>query len=139
MCNIHFLDHIGTVDDFFAELLNRIYGHSLVNLNHSDLNTAAIDYGDKQKRIAVQITSERYKSEIQKTLDVFSKHGLSQDYDALKILIVGRRKGNYSDLKVPQGIKFSGKDDVIDIEGLVEEISLLDIDKIKEIDAFVQN
>src|SRR5580658_2389401 len=84
-----------------------VYGLSLVNLNHQNLNAAAIDLGDIKNRVAVQVTSERTKAKIQKTLDSFSQHGLAVDYDTLKVLIIGDRTGDYPTLTLPEGVTFS--------------------------------
>ena len=51
---IRFFDLNVASEDFFASLLNAIYGYSLVNLNHDALNKAAVDLGDKAQRLAVQ-------------------------------------------------------------------------------------
>jgi tetratricopeptide (TPR) repeat protein len=130
---IHFFDLNVVAEDFFADLLNAVYGFSLVNLNHQNLNAAAVDLGDTTRRIAVQVTSERAKAKIQKTLNAFSKHGLANDYDSLKILIIGDRTGDYPTLDVPEGITFSAKDDVIDIGQLLKDIAQLPVETLKTI------
>lgn len=130
---IRFFDLNVASEDFFASLLNSVYGYSLVNLNHENLNKAAVDLGDKAKRLAVQVTSERSKTKIQKTVDKFVEHGLANDYDALKVLIIGERTGDYPTLTVPPGITFSGKDDVIDIPRLMRDISQLGVDHLQRI------
>mgnify|MGYP001026942810 CR=1 FL=1 len=40
---VHFFDLNVVAEDFFAALLNKVYGYSLVNLNHADLNKEAVD------------------------------------------------------------------------------------------------
>lgn len=125
---VHFFDLNIVAEDFFAELLNAVYGYSLVNLNHQDLNRAAIDLGDPVRRIAVQVTSQRTKTKIQKTVDTFASHRLADDYDTLKVVIIGDRTGDYPTLTVPAGVTFSGAEDVIDIEWLMKDISRLDVE-----------
>ena len=124
--SVHFFDLNVVSEDFFAALLNLVYGYDLENLNHEELNKAAVDLGDKKNRIAVQVTSQRTKPKIQKTLNTFYEHGLTDDYDMLKVLIIGDRTGNYPTLKVPEGMSFSGDSDVIDISGLMKDICGLD-------------
>jgi hypothetical protein len=130
---VHFYDINVVAEDFFAHLLNAVYGYSLVNLNHDDLNKAAIDLGDSSARIAVQVTSQRNKAKVQKTLDKFSEHGLADDYDTLKVFIIGDRTGDYPTLQVPTGVSFSGSGDVIDIDGLMKDISGLDTEELTHI------
>lgn len=54
-------------EDFFADLLNLVFGTNLVNLNLEKLNFPAIDLGDDKKRVCYQVTSTNDKPKIQKT------------------------------------------------------------------------
>ncbi|MCX2546578.1 SMEK domain-containing protein [Pseudomonas sp. COW5] len=121
--SVHFLDLNIAAEHFFEKLLNQVYSYNLINLNHSKLNAAAIDLADHSIGLAVQVTSDRRADKIQKTLDNFSKHGLGTKYKTLKVLIIGRRTGHYSTVKVPNGVIFSGRDDVIDNKSLIQAIS----------------
>lgn len=120
--SMHFFDLNIAAEHFFQRLLNQIYGYSLVNLNHSQLNAAAIDLADKNISLAVQVTSDRRAQKIQKTLDKFVKHGLGTTYKSLKILVIGERTGKYSTLTVPAGVFFDGSTDVIDNKSLMQDI-----------------
>lgn len=133
---VHFFDLNVAAEDFFARLLNEIYGWSLQNLNHTDLNKAAVDLGDStdpNKRIAVQVTSERSATKIKKTLKKFEDHGLGTDYELLKVLIIGDRTGNYQTVSVPAGVSFSPANDVIDIDGLMKSIKAMSLTQIEGI------
>ncbi len=130
---IRFFDQNIVSEDFFAGLLNAVYDYSLVNLNHTDLNAVAIDLGDETNRIAVQVTSERSKAKVQKTVDKFVEYGLVKYYDRLIVLIIGDRTGDYETLTVSDEMTFSGKDDVIDIADLIKKINQLDVGKLKSI------
>jgi hypothetical protein len=110
----------------------------LVNINNNDFNKAAIDLGDSSARLAVQVTSQRNKTKIQKTLDKFVKHGLADDYDTLKVLIIGDRTGDYPTLQIPAGVSFSGSIDVIDIDGLMKDISRLGTTELTQIAALIR-
>ena len=130
---IRFFDLNVVAEDFFADLLNAVYGLSLVNLNHEGLNAVAIDLGDATHRIAVQVTSERTKVKIQTTLDSFSQHDLAANFDALKVLIIGDRTGDYPTLTVPEGVTFSARDDVLDIGQLIKDIARLPVERLHTI------
>jgi tetratricopeptide (TPR) repeat protein len=121
-------------EDFFAKLLNCVYGHSLTNLNHSGLNAVAIDLGDTVARLAFQVTSERNATKIQKTLNKFAEHGLSGDFNKLKVLLIADRTGAYGTVKVPGGITFNGVTDVIDINDLIRDIMTMEIERLEAID-----
>ena len=131
---IHFFDLNVVAEDFFADVLNQLYGWHLVNLNHQGLNAAAVDLGDPNQRVAVQVTSDRTKKKVQKTIDVFAANGLERDYDHLYVLIIGARTGNYPGLTLPSGVAFDGKQHVIDDERLLQKInsmSLTDLGRFK--------
>jgi hypothetical protein len=128
-----FFDLNVVAEDTFARLLNEVYGYALVNLNHKGLNQVAIDLGDVKRRLGVQVTSQRDKGKIQKTIDKFEKHGLSQDYTALKVVIIGERTGNYPTLSVPRSVQFAPKDDVIDVDDLLQEIESFDLSRLDRI------
>ncbi|AHL34728.1 hypothetical protein CD58_18300 [Pseudomonas brassicacearum] len=119
---MHFFDLNIAAEHFFERLLNQIYGYNLVNLNHSQLNAAAIDLADKNLGLAVQVTSDRRAQKIQKTLDKFGKHGLGTTYKSLKVLLIGKRTGKYSTVVVPSGVNFNCITDVIDNKSLMQDI-----------------
>ncbi len=131
--SIQFFSLNVVAEDFFAKLLNEVYGYDLQNLNHSDLNSVAIDLGDTEQRIGVQVTSQRRKDKVQKTIDKFASHGLETDYVILKIFIIGKRTGKYKNLRVPDAVAFSGETDVIDIDDLMRDIARLDVAKQEKI------
>lgn len=137
--SIHLFDVNVVAEDFFASLLNEVYGYSLVNLNHADLNCAAIDLGDPGQRVAFQVTSERTKAKIQKTVNTFVQHGLEDQYDTLKVIIIGDRTGDYPNLAVPSGITFNGKNDVVDIAGLMNNINRLDVSTLERIATLIRS
>lgn len=130
---IHFFDLNIVAEDFYAELLNIIYGWDLVNLNHSDLNAVAIDLGDAKRKIAVQVTSNRTKHKIQKTLDKFEEHKLSTYFNQLKVVIIGERTGNYPGLNLPTSLVFDGKSDVLDDSEILKAITGLSTPKVLEV------
>ena len=45
-------------ENFYADLLNIIYGYQLKNLNKYEKNNAAIDLGDVKSKICIQVTSD---------------------------------------------------------------------------------
>lgn len=122
---LHFFDLNVVSEDFFLEVMNLAYGLKLVNLNHNDLNSAAVDLGDARGGIAVQVTSERTKTKIQNSIDTFVKYGLHRKYSELRILIIGPRTGNYPTLNVPSSLSFDPKRDVIDDEQLLKHFGTL--------------
>lgn len=136
---IHFFDLNIIAEDFYANLLNIVYDWDLENLNHTNLNAIAVDLGDLGRKIAVQVTSVRTKPKIQETLCKFDKYSLSKKFDTLKVVLIGSRTGNYPNLKIPNGLKFNGIEDVIDESTLIKKISSLSITKINDILELMNN
>lgn len=120
---IKLLDLNVAAEHFYKELLNKIFQYELKNLNTYAPNTPAIDLGDEKSGVAFQVTAERRSEKIQRTIDKFASNGLSAKYPHLKILVIGKRTGNYSSIKVPQGISFNTKTDIVDTNDLIRKIN----------------
>lgn len=79
-------------ENFFAGLLNRIFGWKLLNLNVEERkNYPAIDLGDKHSRVAVQVTAENSFDKIRTTVNTFYEYNLNEEYNLLIILILSRK------------------------------------------------
>lgn len=135
---IHFFDLNIVAEDFYADLLNIIYDWDLVNLNHTKLNAVAVDLGDQKRKIAVQVTSDRTKGKIQKTIDKFEEHNLSNNFDKLKVVIIGERTRTNPALNLPKSIVFDGKYDILDDVSILSAISALPLPKIYEVLMLIQ-
>jgi hypothetical protein len=60
-------------------------------------NFPAIDLGDKDNRIAIQVTAENGINKIRETVEAFYVHGLRRDYDHLFIFILSRKLQYHTD------------------------------------------
>lgn len=117
---LHLFDTNTVAETFFAEFLNALYGHNLVNLNFQNQNTASVDLGDKQARIAYQVTSDPSPSKVQDAIDKFITHGLDTDYDVLNVLIIGYKQRQYTTVDT-KTLAFDVSSNVIDIKDLIRE------------------
>jgi hypothetical protein len=70
-------------ENFYRDFLNLLYGYNLENLNTIQLNTAGIDLGDVQSKIAIQVTSTSSLSKTNSTVETFIKNELYKTYDRL--------------------------------------------------------
>jgi hypothetical protein len=122
---------------FFCKLLNTVFDLNLQVMDHVHANYPAIDLGDKTNRIAYQITTEKRGEKVQGTLDAFVRNSLNQDYDALKILVIGDRQSTYKTVKVPDGLKFDCDEDILDIPRLLKTIESLDIAHLERLQALL--
>jgi hypothetical protein len=120
-----FGDHVAA-QHFFRRFLNTAFTLNLVELDQVQANHPAIDLGDSTNRIAYQITTERGGDKVQHTLDTFVQHGLEQQYDTLRVLIVGNRQATYKSVTVPPTLKFDCDRDILGLEELVKFIGTLD-------------
>ena len=115
----------------FKDILNIIYDYNLINLNNKYLYPA-IDLGDRSKKIAFQITSERSIQKIKDTLQRFEKNKLNIEYEKLKFLVIDE-KIQYSKKHNIDKEYFVLKDDVISCFELINIIKDLEVEKQKQI------
>jgi len=73
-------------EDILLPVFRRAYGlPDLVNLNVENTNAAAVDLGDKTKRVAFQITAQATNAKILDTLQKISDHKRYEDYDTFYV------------------------------------------------------
>jgi len=124
---IQLLDLNIVAEDFYKELLNRIYSLKLVNLNTEKVNVKAIDLGDREARLAIQVTSDNSIGKIRATVKKFSKANLYKEFDTLKILLL--KKKRYKALPTPTGFMLEVCDNSDlnrDIRGRLQSIEELE-------------
>lgn len=125
-------------EDLYAGLLNLVLDSNLRNLNYVKANHPAVDLGDSDKRLCVQITSTNSQEKIQHTLDLFFKYGLNEDYDRLIVLIIGSRKEKYRKFNVGKQFCFDAEDNIWDTVHLGKEIGKLSEQKQKMIAEYLE-
>ena len=126
-------------------LLSEIYGHTnLENLNVSEgSNFPAIDLGDKEKRIAYQITSTPTSEKIKDTLKKFVTHKLYEKYDRLVIYILTeKQKNGYQgkgfDEIIEDKFCFDKENDILDYKDLLKEISGLPLERLHKVENILE-
>lgn len=82
------LDMNRVMETILPDLLNQLYDCCLKDMNTEKPNYPAIDLGDAENRIAVQITADGSKEKMVSTLEKYQKHGLDKKYDTLWFLII---------------------------------------------------
>lgn len=126
-------------ETFYADLINLIYGFSLINANNGHKNTPAIDLIDKNNEISIQVTSDSSSEKIKHTIDEFIKNKL---YKGFKRLIIFHIKGSKSYRTVfdtKDKFEFSAIDDIWNSKTLINQAKNLDISKLKKICEFFQS
>ncbi len=125
-------------EPFFKHLLNLTYGWDLDNLNAIQANYPAIDLGDENSRVCVQVTAERSSSKIKKTINKYLNKKLFKSYDRLIILILTEKKSYSTEFETKTKFNFDASKDIIDIDDLLSDIEDLELDKLEEIHDYLQ-
>ena len=135
--NLHDLHLIS--EHYSKELLNIIFNYSFISANSIQANHPAVDLVDKKNRVAVQVSSTKAGLKIQKTLDAFHQNELFKDYDRLMVLVLGKKQKTYTNLRIPEGVRFNEKADIIDFDGLLKTINFLPTPSIRRICAIFKD
>ncbi|MEK9131915.1 MAG: SMEK domain-containing protein [Patescibacteria group bacterium] len=120
-------------EDFFCNLLNKIFDLNLVNLNVVKLNFPSVDLGDEKKQISIQITSECTNKKIKETIEKFDEHGLTEKFKSLRFIIIASKKPSKAKIVGPKDITFDPTNDILCLADLVKIIRPLSVKKIDEI------
>jgi hypothetical protein len=120
-------------ENLVCNILNMVFEYNLRNINESSVNFPGIDLVDDKNRIAVQVSSDKSKGKIQKTINVFSENRLYEKYDRLIFFVLGEKQKKYSKLEMPSDVNFSVDEGIVDFKDLLRFIGFLPIEKIERI------
>jgi hypothetical protein len=80
--------HTKDAEEFYRELLNLFFGWDLKSLNtEKDPNYEGADLGDKIRKIAVQITSQKDAQKVHDSIVGFKKRCLKEGYEELYVFM----------------------------------------------------
>ena len=131
------LDYNIHSENFYADLLNLMYGWELKNANQLSQNIGAIDLIDEKNKLIVQVTSQTTKAKIDTTL-ANDKLKDFPKYNLKFILITENtntlKKQQYQN---PHGVIFHHSDDICSNHELLNCILAMPPNKQKKIDAFL--
>jgi hypothetical protein len=126
-------------ENFYRDLLNLIYGYSLININITEPNASSIDLGDEGNRIAIQVTSTSNITKTRKTVASFITKGLYEKYDRLLILNIAS-KSTHQERHLGESEKYQldTKEDIWDIADIIKDINnITGVEGIKKISKFL--
>lgn len=131
---VNLLDDNTLSEDFLKDLLNECMDWNLINLNSEHSNYPAIDLGDRERHIGVQITSTNSSSKITDTLEKIVKHEIDKEFSEIYFFIISERlKNRYS-------IDFSGyetidccDDNIWDWDSIIRVCKSFDTEKLKKV------
>ncbi len=81
-----------SLETVMLRFFNALNGWNLVNLNSEQGDFPAADLGDRDRRVAMQITNEAASSKISKTAATAAKHDLGVDFGRLIIFFLREKK-----------------------------------------------
>lgn len=116
------LDENKVFEDIMCEVLNRVYGWHLKNLNYEEMNYPGIDLGDSELGIGVQVTVDKTSSKINHSISQINKQEVYKKYPKLKMLILGKKQSSYSiqnSCQYDEKIVFDVKKDIIDFSDIL--------------------
>ncbi|MCI7086733.1 MAG: SMEK domain-containing protein, partial [Lachnobacterium sp.] len=93
---LNMLDENKVMEDIMCEVLNRIYGWHLVNLNTKEKNYPGIDLGDIQQGLGIQVTADKTSAKIQYTFSKVIAHEVYETYPHIKMMILGEKQSSYT-------------------------------------------
>ena len=131
--SVYYTDINKACEDFYCKLLNFVYGYELVNINKDEENAVAIDLGDKKRRIAIQVTSEKRLDKSKRTLKKFVQNELYKDYDRLIILQIVKKIKHSTPNISEDSVTLDTQKDIIDIYDLGKDIKTLDTKILEEL------
>lgn len=126
-------------ENFYNQLLNMVYGYKLQNINIVEKNAKAIDLGDVENRIAVQITSDSSSSKIKKTIQKFLDNKYYEKYDRLIMLLITDKLKYRKPFETDNKFIFDISKDIISIDDIMKELNGKESSVLKEIANFLKN
>lgn len=123
---------------FYRDLLNLALGYNLVNINTINPSAAAIDLGDPDEQVAIQVTSTSDLKKTRTTVEKFIEKELYNDYDRLIILNLVNVTRHKDPLIGDEDVyQLDTKNDMWDYKDLARFVADKDLDALKDIGSFL--
>lgn len=120
-------------EPLIGKLFNLIFDYNLKPTSSLSKNFPCLDLIDTHNKISIQVTSDRTKKKIQKTIDCFYANKFFEEYDRLIVFVLGERQKDYRNLELPKEISFDPNEDIIDFKMLLRFVSVLNIDTMDKV------
>ncbi|MCU4434701.1 SMEK domain-containing protein [Acinetobacter bereziniae] len=69
-------------------IINKVFDTKFIDMNDLEFNSPAIDYGDFDNRLSLQMTVTLTNEKVKKTIEKFENHGLNEKFNELWILFI---------------------------------------------------
>ncbi|MGB8214326.1 MAG: SMEK domain-containing protein [Anaerolineales bacterium] len=120
-------------------LLGEVYDlHNLVNLNmEENYNFPAIDLGDRQAGVAIQVTATSDIDKIKDSLEKFVNHELFKQYKIIRFYILTEKQNSYSSKglnEINQGrFIFDAREDILDYRDILNSVSGFQVERAEKV------
>ena len=126
---IEYYDINKTAEGLITQLMNLTFGLKLSNLNNDKVNHPGIDLGDKENKIAFQVTSRKDAEKIRENLKTFVEKKYNDIYtNGIKFLILTAENKSISFGKNPPNKiypQFNKDTDIIIFKDIIKKIDSL--------------
>lgn len=125
-------------ENFFAGLLNIIYGWNLRNANSDKHNAEGVDLVDDEAKVIVQVTGTCSKGKIDHSLSELKEAYRGYHFVFFPVVDTAKQQRKH-EYKATFDIVFNPQQDILDITRLVEELSKSDAaDKAEEAAMYIK-
>jgi hypothetical protein len=119
-------------------IFREVFGYlHLENLNYEENNYPGIDLGDKEARVAIQVTSTSSIDKVKETLKKFLSHKFDEQYDRVIIYVLTEKQKSYSAKALEEVLQdrfsFNPQKDILDYTDILYEASFFNIHKTKKL------
>jgi len=113
------LDITIDAENFYAKIINKTHNMSLINLNNIVRNHPAIDLGDLDNKVGIQVTADSSSEKIHQTIATFIEHRLYEKYTRLIIFILTSKKDYKAKFLTQDLFVFNPERDIWDLDDLM--------------------
>ena len=135
---LNILDYHIHSENFYRDFFNLLYGWELRNLNEIQQNVEGIDLVDEKHKLIVQISATNTKDKIESSL----KKEILKKYKGytFKFISIARNADKLKDLPyhIPNGLNFTPKNDIYDVNTLLRKINGSSIEEFEKIWEFIK-
>ncbi|WP_292227045.1 SMEK domain-containing protein [Brevundimonas sp.] len=133
---LHLFDLHIHVEDFAKEVLNRVLGLHLTNLNAERSNNPGLDLGDPAGKWAFQVTADKTTAKVKATLEKMDALQRLK-YPNVRILVIGEKQGSYEFTGEPFASAGFTADMVWDFNDVCGRLMSLPIDTLVDLQSYV--
>ena len=135
--HLNILDLNIHAENFYARLLNLIFGYSLQNLNTTTQNAVGIDLIDHTAKVVLQVSSTATKTKVEASLgqDLVNYAGYRFRFVALTIDASSLKSKVFAN---PHSLAFTPTDDIFDVKSIGNIILALDLPRQHQIYQFLK-